>query len=68
MMGHVPGIRNPIRYDDIQTPWSAPPMLGEHTRQVLRNELEISDAAIDALTASGAAIERPPELVRAAMN
>src|SRR4029077_10500062 len=33
---------------------SPPPVLGEHTREVLRNELQMSDAEIDELAKSGA--------------
>jgi len=57
VLGCLSGVRNPIRYGDIEIPWTAPPMLGEHTRQVLAAELGMSDTAIDRLTTCGAAIE-----------
>ena len=51
--GEAPGIASPMRLS--KTPVSyrrPPPMLGEHTREVLQ-ELGLDDAAIDALAASG---------------
>jgi hypothetical protein len=51
--GEAPGIASPMRLS--KTPVSyrrPPPMLGEHTREVLR-ELGLDQAAIDALTQSG---------------
>jgi crotonobetainyl-CoA:carnitine CoA-transferase CaiB-like acyl-CoA transferase len=51
--GEAPGIASPMRLS--KTPVSyrrPPPMLGEHTREVLQ-ELGMDDAAIDALAASG---------------
>ncbi|MCJ0765583.1 CaiB/BaiF CoA transferase family protein [Variovorax terrae] len=56
-LGTVPGIRNPIRYGGIEAPWSPPPMLGEHTRQVLAAELGMAGHEIDALTARAAVVE-----------
>jgi crotonobetainyl-CoA:carnitine CoA-transferase CaiB-like acyl-CoA transferase len=55
-LGQVPGIRNPVRYGDMVSPWGAPPLLGEHTRQVLAAELGMNDAEIDAFSVSGAAV------------
>jgi crotonobetainyl-CoA:carnitine CoA-transferase CaiB-like acyl-CoA transferase len=51
--GEAPGIASPMRLS--KTPVSyrrPPPMLGEHTRDVLR-ELGLEDSAIDALAAKG---------------
>ena len=47
-----PGV--PVLFDGVRPPVSAPPHLGEHTRQVL-NEAGFSDADITALIASRAA-------------
>ena len=53
--GTVQTIASPVRLDD----WppievSAPPLLGEHTREVLASELGFSEREIDELIASGA--------------
>ncbi len=61
VMGAVPGIRNPIAYGEIEAPWRAPPMLGEHTREVLATELGLSDEAIESLVASGAVSPARPQ-------
>ena len=50
----APGVRSPMRFS--KTPVSyrrAPPMIGQHTREVLR-EMGLDDAAIDALGKKGA--------------
>lgn len=56
-LGQVPGIRNPVLYGDVDMPWRPPPMLGEHTREVLGSTLSMDGASIDALIASGAILE-----------
>ncbi|MXN65462.1 CoA transferase [Stappia sp. GBMRC 2046] len=57
--GTAPGVRNPIRYS--KTPVScdtAPPALGQHTQEVLKSVLGLSDEEIIALEASGAIEQR----------
>jgi len=52
--GEVKMLGIPFRFSD--TPASirrAPPTLGQHTEEVLRDELELSDARIDALRTAG---------------
>jgi crotonobetainyl-CoA:carnitine CoA-transferase CaiB-like acyl-CoA transferase len=52
--GTVPLVANPLRLS--ATPVSnrsAPPTLGSHTREVLRERLDLSAAHIEALTAKG---------------
>jgi crotonobetainyl-CoA:carnitine CoA-transferase CaiB-like acyl-CoA transferase len=46
-------LRFPGRYDEC--PVDPPPLLGEHTREVLRTLAGLDDAAIDQLVASGIA-------------
>jgi crotonobetainyl-CoA:carnitine CoA-transferase CaiB-like acyl-CoA transferase len=53
--GKVPNVGSPIRLSD--TPLVAPvaaPLLGQHTRHVLKRVLELDDDAIDARRAQGA--------------
>ena len=50
---------NGIRLDGRTAAMRAPPRLGEHTRELLR-EAGMDDNAIDALIAAGAAAEAPP--------
>lgn len=55
LAGKVPGVRNPINYS--RTPLEyvlAPPLLGEHTAEVLAGELGLDDEAIGRLRAAGA--------------
>lgn len=52
--GTVPSVANPIHLS--ATPVSyhqAPPTLGEHTREILAQRLDLDDAGIDALAARG---------------
>jgi len=54
-LGWVPNLRLPIRYD--ATPMADPvaaPSVGQHTREVLREVLGVSDERFDALAAQGA--------------
>ncbi|MSP98033.1 MAG: CoA transferase [Betaproteobacteria bacterium] len=52
--GKVPTIRNPIRLSETSIEYRAPPpLLGEHTREVLRELLEFDDARVDALAEAG---------------
>lgn len=56
----VPLVRLPWLVDGEPIPWSSPPpVLGQHTREVLR-ETGLSDERIDALVAGGAVRERAP--------
>jgi crotonobetainyl-CoA:carnitine CoA-transferase CaiB-like acyl-CoA transferase len=49
-LGHAPGVACPIRMSGAPVGAAhGPPALGEHTRQVLRERLQLSDAEIDAL-------------------
>jgi crotonobetainyl-CoA:carnitine CoA-transferase CaiB-like acyl-CoA transferase len=51
----VPVVANPVRFSTTPVEYrSAPPLLGEHTVEVLREELGYSDAEIAALQGSGA--------------
>lgn len=51
----IPNLRLPIRYDE--TPIADPvaaPMVGQHTREVLRDVLNLSEPELDALSSQGA--------------
>ncbi|MCC7079506.1 MAG: CoA transferase [Burkholderiales bacterium] len=53
--GRVPLVANPIRYSRTPIRYEkAPPLLGEHTDEVLRDLLEKSDAELATLRSSGA--------------
>ncbi len=53
--GQVDLIGNPIRYSDTKVDYaSAPPLLGQHTREVLAELLGLEAPQIDALLAAGA--------------
>ena len=53
--GDVPTIANPVRFSQTPVDYrAAPPLLGEHTRALLREDLGYTDAAIDELQESGA--------------
>jgi crotonobetainyl-CoA:carnitine CoA-transferase CaiB-like acyl-CoA transferase len=52
--GQVPGVANPVHFSATPVAYRhAPPALGEHTRDILRQELGMSDADIDQLAADG---------------
>lgn len=52
--GQVPNIGNPIRFSDTPIRYGhAAPLLGEHTRQVLADELGLSSEAIETLREKG---------------
>ena len=57
----LPVLRNPVRVGEAPGPCSAPPRLGEHTREVLSRELGYAPDRIDALLASRAAIALEPQ-------
>jgi crotonobetainyl-CoA:carnitine CoA-transferase CaiB-like acyl-CoA transferase len=53
--GRVPGVRNPVRFSRSELEYRrAPPLLGEHTDEVLRERLGLDNAELAALHASGA--------------
>lgn len=59
--GDLSVVANPIRYASHDTTnQSAPPALGENTKQVLRNELGLSDEAIERLIAERIVESREP--------
>jgi crotonobetainyl-CoA:carnitine CoA-transferase CaiB-like acyl-CoA transferase len=52
--GTMPMLSNPIRFSETPPSYTRPPpALGEHTRSVLADELQLEDAEIDALTRDG---------------
>jgi formyl-CoA transferase len=54
-VGPLELVRTAVRIDDGAAPaTTAPPRLGEHTREILRDLLGRVDSEIDALAASGA--------------
>ena len=59
VLGTVELMRWPARMSASEVPMRAAPLLGEHSDEVLRAELSLSDAELDALRASGAVGERP---------
>lgn len=53
--GSIPQVANPVKFSDTPIAYDrAPPLLGEHTRQVLREVLAMSEAEIDRLAAEKA--------------
>jgi crotonobetainyl-CoA:carnitine CoA-transferase CaiB-like acyl-CoA transferase len=51
----VPTISNPVRFSATPVDYrSAPPLLGQHTEAILRDELGYSDREIGALREAGA--------------
>lgn len=56
-LGRISTARNPVQYESFATNWNRPPLLGEHTREVLSAELGMDGLSIDALIKSGAAID-----------
>ena len=54
LSGTVPQVRNPIRYSRTPLEYDRPPpLLGQHTAEVLREELGLGAAEIDSLKARG---------------
>jgi crotonobetainyl-CoA:carnitine CoA-transferase CaiB-like acyl-CoA transferase len=54
LAGTVPQVGTPIRFSATMPDYErAPPLLGEHTVEVLRQRLALSDAEIAALAARG---------------
>jgi len=56
----VPMVRAPMHLDGPGVTWTAPPAIGEHTRQILADELGLPPSRIDALLASGAVRSASP--------
>jgi crotonobetainyl-CoA:carnitine CoA-transferase CaiB-like acyl-CoA transferase len=55
LAGVAPMIANPIKFSDTPIEYRRPPpLLGEHTREVLREVLRLDDPEIDALARQGA--------------
>jgi len=53
--GDIPTVANPVRFSATPVQYKfAPPMLGEHTNEILRHELGYTQHAIEALAAAGA--------------
>lgn len=58
--GTVPSVANPMRFSETPIQYSeGPPILGQHTRDVLRRVLEASDEQITAWTRQGIIKEAP---------
>jgi crotonobetainyl-CoA:carnitine CoA-transferase CaiB-like acyl-CoA transferase len=54
LSGSVPQVVNPLRFSATPVEYAqAPPLLGEHTRAVLRSRLGLEDAALAELAANG---------------
>ncbi|VVE49957.1 formyl-CoA transferase [Pandoraea capi] len=63
--GEVKNITSPVRLDDQPlNPVLAPPMLGQHTREILGAVLGLSDDAINALHAQGTVRDLPTPATR----
>ena len=59
--GRVPQVRHPARFSRSALEYPrAPPLLGEHTEEVLRERLGLSAAELRELRASGALGKVPP--------
>lgn len=55
LIGRFPGLRVPLRFDGMDDPQvGRPPLLGEHTDEVLREKLGLGDADIARLRGAGA--------------
>jgi crotonobetainyl-CoA:carnitine CoA-transferase CaiB-like acyl-CoA transferase len=54
LAGTVPAVRNPVRFSRTPVAYrQAPPLLGEHTEQVLEERLGLSAAELARLRAAG---------------
>lgn len=56
----VPMVRSPMHLDGPAAPWTAPPALGQHSLQILADELGLQRTQIDALLASRAVLAASP--------
>lgn len=59
VLGSFAGVRNPVRYGDAQPCWGAPPLLGEHTGEILSADLGYSQSQIAELVSSAAVMLGP---------
>jgi CoA:oxalate CoA-transferase len=55
----VPMVRAPMHVDGPAVRWSAPPSIGEHSRQVLSEELALDSVQIDTLLAGRVVLAAP---------
>jgi crotonobetainyl-CoA:carnitine CoA-transferase CaiB-like acyl-CoA transferase len=53
LFGRLPWVRHPVRYGSFEPPYAPPPRLGEHSREVLQEELGFDPAEVEALLAAG---------------
>jgi crotonobetainyl-CoA:carnitine CoA-transferase CaiB-like acyl-CoA transferase len=54
LAGSVPSVANPIKFSDTPIQYgAAPPTLGQHTNQILRDELGLSEEDIETLRRKG---------------
>lgn len=53
VLGAIPVVNRPIRFDTEQPDPAAPPVLGQHTGEILRDLLELPDEEIDVLRTTG---------------
>jgi len=61
LAGRLPQVRNPVRFSRTALEYAqAPPLLGEHTEQVLRELLGLTSAEVSELRARGALGKLPP--------
>jgi len=51
LAGTLPGVASPMRFSATPVEYAAPPLLGEHTREVLSRVLGMSEAELDRLAA-----------------
>jgi formyl-CoA transferase len=51
LAGALPGVASPMRFSATPVEYAAPPLLGEHTREVLSRVLGMSEAELDRLAA-----------------
>ena len=55
LVGEVPTVANPVSFSDTPVEYTlAPPLLGQHTTEVLKEVLEYSDEEIESLYEAGA--------------
>jgi glutaryl-CoA transferase len=53
LAGTVPLVASPMKFSETPIEYRIPPpLLGQHTREILRDLLEIEDAVIDRLAAA----------------
>jgi len=58
LSGHIPTIANPIRFSESPVSYHfPPPLLGQHTEEILRDVLSLSNSEIEALGSLGAVVQ-----------